>query len=209
MKNTLSLLAVAIWMLHSGITANAQKAERIIITDDAIADAQTNSQKGEKDTAQQKKRIIVIDKGRLDQIKNLQSLDQLKNLESSGQQDRVVYNINTYGNNKDVTEFSRLTLRKSFKEESIETTKKFSVLSTYTSVSFSLYGRVKSGVITITLFKPNGNKLKSIEIDATSDVSFDQYLDLKKNPKECIGDWQIKINVDKADGNYMFDITTR
>jgi hypothetical protein len=179
-----------------------------------------NTFDGNKDTIQRNKRIIVIDKGQIDQLKSLQSLDkfkdlqsldQLKNLESFGsqQKDRVVYNINTYGKNNDATEFSRLSLRKSFKGESMETTKKFSVLSTYNMVSLRLYGQVKSGVITITLFNPNGNKFKSIEIDATSDVSFDQYFDVKKNPKECIGDWQIKINVDKADGNYMFDITTR
>jgi hypothetical protein len=219
MKNTLSLLAVAIWMLHSGITANAQKAERIIITDDAIADVQTNSQKGEIDTAQQKKMIIIQkrlqdrNKDLLDiqkELKDLQSLDQL-NIPPvppiPGQPELKVLRYGSLmGGNNDLSE---LRLTKSFKGESVETTKKFSVTADNTSLNFNLSGQVKSGIISVTLFKPNGSKYKAIEIDPTSDISYSQGIDLKKDPKEWTGDWQIKIKADKADGNYRLNIMTR
>lgn len=107
--------------------------------------------------------------------------------------------------------FSQLTLTKSFKGESVETTKKFSVNANHNILMFTLNGNVKSGTITITLIKPDGNKLKTIEIDATSDVRYEQSWKLKSKdlPTELSGDWQIKIQTDKADGSYRLMIFTK
>jgi len=104
---------------------------------------------------------------------------------------------------------SELTLSKSFKGESFETSKKFPVNTNYTMLKLLLHGNVKSGKISLTLLKPNGDKFKTIEIDATSDVTFEQTLDLKKNPTELTGDWQLKIQTDKAVGSYHLVIYTR
>lgn len=106
---------------------------------------------------------------------------------------------------------SELTLMKNFKGESVETTKKFNVNANHNILKFNLDGTVKSGTITITLIKPDGSKLKTVEIDASSDVSYDQSWGLKsKNlPAELTGDWQIKIQTDKADGFYRLRIYTK
>jgi hypothetical protein len=108
--------------------------------------------------------------------------------------------------------FSELTLTKNFKGESVESTKKFSVNGNHNVLQFRLLGNVKSGSITITLIKPDGSKLKTIEIDATSDVvSYEQSWNLKSKtlPAELSGDWQIKIQTDKAEGSYRLSIYTK
>jgi len=104
---------------------------------------------------------------------------------------------------------SEVTLSKKFNGESVETTKKFPVGTSYNLLTLELWSNVKSGTITLTIIKPNGTKMKSIEIDATSDVHYSQRFDLKKNPTELTGDWQIKIQTDKAEGFYRFIINTR
>ena len=107
------------------------------------------------------------------------------------------------------SDFSEVTLMKEFKGESIETTKKFSVGAGYNVLKLELNGMVENGTITITIIKPNGTKMKSIEIDADTNVHYSQRFDLKKNPTELTGDWQIKIQTDKAKGFYRFIINTR
>ena len=106
-------------------------------------------------------------------------------------------------------EVSEVTLSKKFSGESVETTKRFPVGTSYNILTLELWSNVKSGTITLTIIKPNGTKMKSIEIDATSDVHYSQRFDLKKNPTELTGDWQIKIQTDKAKGFYRFIINTR
>ncbi len=220
MKSMSYLFLFIVFFMYVDINANAQPAEIEILK-------KVSPDKTEKDSSQQKKRVIVIDKGKIDQLnlqsfeglKNLQSLDQLKGLESLGQ----LKNLHSYSDLQDAQLFggweaiamglgkdmSELRLMKSFKGESVETTKKFSVSPDNTALNFNLSGKVKSGVISVTLFKPNGNKYKSIEIDPTSDVSYTQGIDLKKDPKEWTGNWQIKIQAEKADGDYRLTILTR
>ena len=106
-------------------------------------------------------------------------------------------------------DLSTLTLNKSFKGESVETVKKFSVTESSTMLRLQLNGKVESGTITVTLTKPDGHKFKSIEIDASSDVTFEQTLLLKKNPGDWIGDWQIKVQTVKANGDYRLNILSR
>ncbi len=101
---------------------------------------------------------------------------------------------------------SELNLMKSFRGESVWSLKKFNVSSNTTVLKLRLFGGVKSGAITITILKPDGKVFKIIDIDAASDVNFEHTFDLKKNPSEYIGDWQIKIQTDKADGSYNFRI---
>jgi hypothetical protein len=104
---------------------------------------------------------------------------------------------------------SELTLSKYFKGESFETTKKFPVSPNYTMLKMQMRGEVKSGTIKLTLIMPKGNEFKTLEIDVTSDVTFEQTLDLKKNPTELTGDWQLKIQTEKAVGSYHLVIYTR
>jgi hypothetical protein len=114
--------------------------------------------------------------------------------------------IPVYAQDGDVSE---LKLTKKFEGESVESTKKFPVPANYSMLKLKLYGTAEKGKITITLIKPNGDKLKTVEIDATSDVSYEQTLDLKKNPAELTGDWQLKIQTDKAEGFYSLVIYTK
>ena len=202
MKNMSFLYVFISFFMFIEIDAYAQSRPIAPICIDELGNsvilADKKKDKAQKDSTQQKKRIIVIDKGQIDQLKNLQIPDV---------PDVTVLGYGgLMGGLKDLSE---LRLMKSFKGESVETTKKFSVSSDYTSLNFNLSGTVKSGVISVTLIKPNGSKFKSIEIDPTSDVSFTQGIDLKKDPKDWTGDWQIKIKAEKADGSYRLTILTR
>ncbi len=163
--------------------------------------AENTKDKAQKDSTQQRRKIIIIDKGQMDQL----NIPPVPPVPDQFEMQKLLMGRSFGGNN----DLSELKLMKSFKGESAETTKKFSVSPDYSSLNLNLYGRVKSGVISITLIKPNGSKFKSIEIDPTSDVSFTQGIDLKKDPKEWTGDWQIKIQAEKADGNYILTILTR
>jgi hypothetical protein len=102
-----------------------------------------------------------------------------------------------------------LILMKSFKKgETLESTKKVSVSGEYTMLKLMVHGGVKSGKIIITLIKPNNENLKCVEIDATSDVTFEQAFDLTEHT-DLIGDWQIKIQAENAEGSYHLVINTR
>jgi hypothetical protein len=236
MKNTLSLLLVIFCFLLSGITANAQahKPVQVIIPDQVIRGDYSNSPKGDKDTARQKE-IIIMQKRLGDKQKDFLDIQkELKDIQSLKEDQMKAYaftrpedpgtalnmmqgfsddQLGMFGFLQDASkESSQLTLSKSFtKGESLETTKKFTVSSTFTVLNMTLKGQVKTGAIAVTLIKPNGNKFKSIVIDPTSDVSFsfNHKLDTEKDPKEWTGDWQINIKADKADGNYRLNIMTR
>lgn len=106
-----------------------------------------------------------------------------------------------------VTDFSELTLTKSFKGESVETTKSFSVEADYAALKMELHGTAKAGKIIVSITKPNGEKLKSLEIDAASDVMFEQTFNLEEN-KDLAGDWQLKIKTDNAQGMYHLEVYT-
>ncbi len=167
-----------------------------------------------KDLLERQKELLDRQLKQLDRQKELKDLQYLDHFNVPpvppvpGQQDLKVLRIGG-GLMSGSNDLSELRLTKSFKGESVETTKKFSVTTDNTALNFNLSGKVKSGVITVTLVKPNGKKYKTIEIDPTSDVSFSQGIDLKKEPKEWTGDWQIKIQAEKADGDYRLNILTR
>jgi hypothetical protein len=101
-----------------------------------------------------------------------------------------------------------LIFTKYFDRETIESTKKFSISGDFTELRISIDGKVSSGKIIITLIKPDTKKLKTIEIDAVSDVSYSQEFALDKMP-EYIGDWQIKIQAENAEGRYNVSINSK
>ena len=107
---------------------------------------------------------------------------------------------------KDVSE---LMLYKTFNGQSLEATKKFSVEAHYSMLKLEIGGNVNSGSIIITLISPTGKKFKTIEIDNTSNVHFEQELNLKSNPSEWIGEWQLQIKTEKADGKYSLQVHSR
>ena len=104
---------------------------------------------------------------------------------------------------------SEITFAKSFNGQSLEATKKFSIGSHYSILKMQLSGKVKSGKITLTLTSPSGIKFKTIEIDAISDVTFTQELNLSIDKENWVGDWQLQIKTEKADGSYRLYIYTR
>jgi len=107
------------------------------------------------------------------------------------------------------SDFSELTLSKSFRGESIETLKKVSIGLNISLLKFHLTGMVKNGTITVSILKPNGTLSRTVTIDPTSDFDFKQTIDVKKNIADATGDWQIKIQTDKAEGYYRLIINTR
>lgn len=187
MKNILLSLAFTLCFLNAEITAYAQEKK-----DSAKINAIISKLSLEKSGFENAKSPIM-------------DLSQINEINA-----RIHYlqylNANTQEGDGDV---SQLDLKKSFQEESIETIKKFSVTENCSMLRLQLSGLVESGMITITLIKPNGNKFKSIEIDASSDVNFVQTLLIKKNPIEWTGDWQIKVKAVKAKGDYRLNIMTK
>ncbi|MFC0875796.1 hypothetical protein ACE01N_04335 [Saccharicrinis sp. FJH2] len=107
---------------------------------------------------------------------------------------------------KDVSE---LMLRKTFNGQSLEATKKFSVETYYSKLKLIIQGEVNSGSIIITFISPTGKEFKTITVDNTFDVYFNQELNLKSNPSEWIGEWKLKIKTEKADGSYSVQIHLR
>jgi hypothetical protein len=104
---------------------------------------------------------------------------------------------------------SEITFAKSFNGQSLESIKKFKVESHYSMLKMQLSGRVNSGRITLTLTTPTGTTYKTIEIDATSDVTYAQELNLSKGKTDWIGDWQLHIKTEKADGSYRMYMYAR
>jgi hypothetical protein len=106
-------------------------------------------------------------------------------------------------------DISEIAFAKSFNGQSLESTKKFTVESRYSRLHMWLNGRVNSGRIILTLVTPAGTTFKTIEIDATSDVTYNQELNLSVGKTDWIGDWQLQIKTEKADGSYRLNIYTR
>jgi len=106
-------------------------------------------------------------------------------------------------------DISEITFAKSFNGQSLESSKKFTVGSQYSMLHMQLSGKVNSGRIILTLITPTGNSFKTIEIDATSDVTFNQELNLSVGKTDWVGDWQLRIKTENADGSYRLYIYTR
>jgi len=106
-------------------------------------------------------------------------------------------------------DISEITFAKSFNGQSLESVKEFNVGPHYSILKMKLSGRVNSGTIILTLTTPSDIKFKTIEIDATSDVIFEQKINLSKGKSDWIGDWQLQIKTENADGSYRLYIYTR
>ena len=214
MKNALLLIVISFCFTLLEINAKAQEG-RSLFKDSAQYNA-FRAQVKLTQSMMENARLGIKDSSQINALKALAAKNQesfktalpgmMGNLKSA---QVGMYNSLISSAQDGDKELSSLSLSKLFKGESLESTKKFTVSENYTMLTLNLIGQVKSGVISINLIKPNGSKFKTIEIDATSDVNFSQTLDLKKDPKGWVGDWQIKIKADKADGNYRLNILTR
>lgn len=100
-------------------------------------------------------------------------------------------------------------LMKSFNGETLETTKNFQVSGGYSLLRIAVFGTVKSGKISLTFTRPDGVLFKTIEIDAASDVRYQQSFDMTKNPEGIIGNWNLKVQTEGAEGSYNVQIYSR
>ena len=104
---------------------------------------------------------------------------------------------------------AQLTLRNSFRGVSDSSKGEFDVESGTRYFRCMINGKVQSGEILIKVLYPGGKVFKEITITSSAEISFSQSLSIKEGAEEkYIGSWEYEIKADKAEGNYMLQIST-
>ncbi len=101
---------------------------------------------------------------------------------------------------------SQLSLSKMFNSESVSKEGNFTVEEHYNMLKISLEGAVKEGSIQITLYAPDNEVFKDLEIDASADIRWTKLFSEYK--EEYVGEWTYEINANEATGRYNLSITT-
>ena len=101
---------------------------------------------------------------------------------------------------------SQLSLSKMFEEESISKEGNFTVEEHYNMLKITVEGAVKAGSIQITLYSPEDEIFKDLEIDNSADVRWTKVFSEYK--EEYIGEWTYEIEADDCTGHYSLSITT-
>jgi hypothetical protein len=82
----------------------------------------------------------------------------------------------------------------------------FSVEEHYNMLKIDLEGAVKEGSIEITLYTPDGDIFKDLEIDNSADVRWSKIFGEYK--EDYVGEWTYEIEADGCTGRYNLSITT-
>jgi hypothetical protein len=115
----------------------------------------------------------------------------------------VVAPIFTQGNQ------AQLTLRNSFSGGSDATKGDFQVEQGTRQFRCMISGRVRLGEITIRVMYPGGKVFKELTINSSAEINFSQLMTIKEGEEEkYIGTWKYEVKADKAEGNYMLQIST-
>jgi hypothetical protein len=101
---------------------------------------------------------------------------------------------------------SQLSLSKMFNEESVSKQGNFTVEENYNMLKITVEGAVKTGSIQITLYTPDEEIFKDLEIDNSADVRWTKVFSEYK--EEYIGEWTYEIEADDCTGRYDLSITT-
>jgi hypothetical protein len=104
---------------------------------------------------------------------------------------------------------TQLMLFKQFSGESVSKTGHFTVSEDIRMLKISIQGSIRNeGSITITIYKPDDELFKELEIDNSADVAWSQVLTVKEDSDEYAGEWTYEIEADEAEGQYNLSITT-
>ena len=98
-----------------------------------------------------------------------------------------------------------LSLRKSFKGESISKETSFTVDDDQSRIRFKVKGRCEEGKIIVKFILPSGKSFTEIQIDSSADIEWSQSLTMEK---ESIykGQWKVEVKAVKAKGMYEANI---
>ncbi len=104
---------------------------------------------------------------------------------------------------------TQLTLRNSFRDGTDSSKGEFEVEQGTRHFRCMINGRVTSGAIRIKVTYPDGKVFKDMTINSSAEISFSQSLSIsEENNKKYIGSWTYSISAEKAEGNYMLQIST-
>ena len=101
---------------------------------------------------------------------------------------------------------SQLILSKMFDSESVSKDGSFTVEEHYNMLKISIEGGVKEGTIEISLYKPDGESFKELEIDSSADLRWAKVFGEYK--EEYVGEWTYEITAEDCVGHYSLSITT-
>jgi len=101
---------------------------------------------------------------------------------------------------------SQLTLSKMFDSESVSKEGNFTVEEHYNMLKIAIEGTVKEGSIKITLYSPDYEVFKDLEIDNSADIRWTKLFSEYK--EEYVGEWTYEIEAQSALGRYNLSITT-
>lgn len=101
---------------------------------------------------------------------------------------------------------SHLSLSKMYENESASKEGNFSVEENYNMLKIDLEGAVKEGSIGITIYTPDGDIFKDLEIDNSADVRWSKIFGEYK--EDYVGEWTYEIEADGCTGRYSLSITT-
>ena len=124
------------------------------------------------------------------------------NAEDMVRQERITY----LGQDERSTQ---LMLFKQFSGESVSKTGHFTLGEDMRMLKISIQGSIRNdGSITITIYKPDDELFKELEIDNSADIAWSQVLTIKEGNDEYTGEWTYEIEADEAEGQYNLSITT-
>ncbi len=124
-------------------------------------------------------------------------------------QGRVVENIRGLTSFSQSEDRSSLILSKSYDGETVSKSGKFNVERGTEEISLSIDGKVRSGMIVLTIKTPSGEVIKELIIDDTADIMWSQTINNKLRNEKYFGEWSYKITTDKAKGGYRLSIRTK
>ena len=104
---------------------------------------------------------------------------------------------------------TQLTLRNTFMGGSDESKGEFEVGKETRRIRCIINGRVKSGAIEIKINYPDGKVFKELTINSSAEISFTQSMNIKEGQEsKYVGSWKYQVVADKAEGNYLLQIST-
>lgn len=103
---------------------------------------------------------------------------------------------------------TQLTLRNSFRGGTDSSKGVFDVDSGTRYFRCMINGKVNSGEIYIKVSYPGGKVFKELTINSSAEINFSQSLNIKEGEEnKYLGSWQYEVKADKAEGNYMLQIS--
>jgi hypothetical protein len=105
---------------------------------------------------------------------------------------------------------TELTLRNSFRGGSDSSKGEFDVEKGTRLFRINIHGRVRSGEITVKVKYPGSKVFKELTITSSAEINYSQSLTIKEGEEDkYIGTWTYEVNAEKAEGDYILQISSQ